>query len=75
MSCPRVKRSISETLNFDGVETEVSLSDIVQQLQFKNADVPDIRFTLNDTFDLSPTLILNQNATAKEREIWVPLEI
>ena len=44
--CPRIKLSNSQTLILDGVETGLFLSDFVQQLRRKNADVPDIYFTL-----------------------------
>ena len=55
----------------DGVETRSFLSDFAQQLLLKKADVPDIYFILLDTAAISPTLILNQNAKAKERGTWV----
>ena len=44
------------------------LIDIAQQLRRKNADV---YFTLLDAAGKSPTLILHQNAKAKERGRWV----
>ena len=75
LSCPRIKPSKSQTLTLDGVETAVLLSDFAQQLRRKNADVPDIYFTLLDAASISPTLILNQNAKGKERESWVPFKI
>ena len=75
LSCPRIKLSKSETLILDGVETGNFLSDFAQQLRRKNADVPDIYFTLLDAAGISPTLILNQNAKAKERGSWVPFKI
>ena len=75
LSCPRIKLSNSQTLILDGVETGIFLSDFVQQLRRKNADVPDIYFTLLDAADISPTLILNQNAKGKERGSWVPFKI
>ena len=67
LSCPRIKLSISQTLNLDGVETGIFLSDFAQQMRRKNADIPDIYFTLLDAAGISPTLILNQHAKAKER--------
>ena len=73
-SCPRIKLSNSQTLILDGVETGLFLSDFAQQLRRKNADVPDIYFTLPDAAGISPTLILNQNAQAKERGSWVPFQ-
>ena len=75
LSCPLIKLSISQTFSLDGVETGIFLLDFVQQLRRENADVPDIYFTLLDAAGISPTLILNQNAKAKERESWVPLKI
>ena len=73
--CPRIKLSTSQTLVLDGVETGVFMSDFAQQLRRKNTDVPDIYFTLLDAAGISPTLILNQNAKAKERGSWVPFKI
>ena len=75
LSCPRIKLSISQTLILTNVETRNSLLDFVQQLRRQNADIPDIYVTLLDATGLSPTLILNQNATAKERGSWVPSKI
>ena len=74
LSCPRIKLPNSQTLILDGVETEIFLSDFVQHMRRKNADVPDIYFTLLDA-GLSPTLILNQNAKAKERGSWASFKI
>ena len=75
LSCPRIRLLNSHTLFLDGVETGIFLSDFAQQLRRKNAHVPDIYFTLFDAAGISPTLILNQNAKAKERESWVPFII
>ena len=75
LPCPRIKLSNSQTLVLDGVETGIFLSDFAQQLRRKNADFPDIYFTLLDAAGISPTLILNQNAKAKERRSWVPFKI
>ena len=75
LSCPRIKLPSSQTLDLDGVETVIFLSDFAQQLRRKNADVPDIYFTLLDGAGLSPTLILNGIAKAKERGSWVHFEI
>ena len=57
LSCPRIKLSNSQTLILDGVETGIFLSDFAQQLRRKNADAPDIYFTLLDAADISPTPI------------------
>ena len=75
LSCPRIKLSSSQTLFLDSVETGIFLSDFAQQLRWKNADVPDIYFTLLDAAGISPTLILNQNSKAKEKGSWVPFKI
>ena len=63
--------STYQALNFtnfflDGVKTGISLLDFVQQLVCRNAEVPDIYFILLDAAGIYPTLILSQNATAKE---------
>ena len=73
LSSPRIKLSNSQTLVLNGIETGIFLSDFAQQLRRKNADVPDIYFTLLDAAGIPPTLILNQNAKAKERGSWVLL--
>ena len=75
LSPPRINLSNSQTLILDGVENGIFLSDFAQQLRRKNADVPDLYFTLLDAAGLSPTLILNQNAKAKARGSWVPFKI
>ena len=75
LSRPRIKLSNSQTLFLDGVETGIFLLEFAQQLRRKDADVPDIYFTLLDATGISPTLILNQNAKAKERGSWVPFKI
>ena len=75
LSCPRTKLSNSQNLILSGVETGIFLSDFAQQLRRKNADVPDIYFTLIDAAGISPTLILNQNAKAKDRGRCVPFKI
>ena len=74
MSRPRIKLSNSQTLVLDGVETGISLLDFTQQLRRKNAEVPDICFTLLHAAGISPTLILNQNAKIKKRGSWVPFK-
>ena len=75
LCCPRIQLSNSQTFFLDGVETRLFLLDLVPQLRRKNADVPVIYFTLPDVAGISRTLILNQNAKAKERGSWVPSKI
>ena len=67
LSCSRIKLSNSQTIVLDGVDTEVLISDFTLHLRRKNADVPDIYFTLLDAAGISPSLVFNQNAKAKER--------
>ena len=75
LSSSPIKLSNSETLILDGLEIGIFLSDFAQQLRRKNADVPDIYITLLHATGISPTLILIQNAKAKERGSWVPFKI
>ena len=60
LCCPRIKPSKSQIfMMLDGVETGMLSSDFAQQLRSKNADVPDIFFTLLDATVISLTLLLN----------------
>ena len=72
LSCSRIKLSNSQTLILDGVDTGVLISDFTLHLRRKNADVPDIYFSLLDAAGTSPSLVLNQNAKAKDRGSWIP---
>ena len=75
LSCSRIKLSNSQTIILDGVDTGVLISDFTLHLRRKNADVPDIYFTLLDAAGISPSLVFNQNAKAKERGSWVPFKV
>ena len=75
LSCSRIKLSNSQTINLDGVDTGVLFSDFSQQLHRKNADVPDIYFTLLNAAGIAPSLVFNQNAKTKDRGSWIPFEI
>ena len=75
LSCTRIKLSISQTLILDGVDTGVFSSDFTLHLRRKNADVPDIYFTLLDAAGISPSLVFNQNAKGKDRGSWVPFKV
>ena len=66
LSCSRIKLSKSQTITLDGVDTGVLISDFTLHLRRKNEDVPDIYFTLLDATGISPSLVFNQNAKAKE---------
>ena len=67
LSCSRIKFSNSQTILLDGVDTGVLISDFTQHLRRKNADVPDIYFTLLDAAGISLSSVFNQNARAKDR--------
>ena len=68
LSYPCVKLSNPQTLIVDGVETGVLLSDVAQQLRFKNADVPDNYFTSFDAACIPPTLVLIKMPKPKGEE-------
>ena len=75
LSCSRIKLSNSQTIILDGVDTGVLISDLALHLRRKNAVVPDIYFTLLDAAGISPSLVFNQNAQAKDRGSWVPFKV
>ena len=75
IASPRIKLSLSNTIVLDGTDTGVLLQDFAQHLRRKNADVPDIYFTLLEAADISPSIVLNQSAKAKERGNWSPFKI
>ena len=74
LSCSNIKLSNSQTIILDGVDTGVLISEFTLHLRRKNADVPDIYFLL-DAAGISPSLVFNQNAKAKERGSWVPFKV
>ena len=71
-SCSRIKLSDSQKLISDGVDTGVLISVFTLHSRRKNVDVPDIYFFLLDAAGISPSLVFNQNANAKDRGSWVP---
>ena len=75
LSCCRIKLSNSQTIILDGVDTGVLFSDFTLHLRRRNADVPDIYFTLLDAAGISSSLVFNQNAKAKDRGSWVPFKV
>ena len=75
LSCSRIKLSNSQTIILDGVDTGVLISDFTQHLRRKNADVPDIYVILLDAAGISPSLVFNQTAKAKERGSWIPFKV
>ena len=74
LSCFHFKLSNLQTLKLDGVKTGFWLSVFAQQLCSKNADVPDIYFTLVYAAVISSTPIVNQDAKTKQRGRWVPFK-
>ena len=74
-ACSRIKLSNSQTIILDGVDTGVLISDFTLHLRRKNADVPDIYFTLLDAAGISPSLNFNQNAKAEDRGNRVPFKV
>ena len=75
LSCSRIKLSNSQTIILIGVDTGLLISDLTLHLRRKNVDVPDIYFTLLDAAGISPCLVFNQNAKAKDRGSWVPSKV
>ena len=78
LSCSRIKLSNSQTkvLILElFVDTGVLISDFTLHLRRKKAHVPDIYFTLLDAARISPSLVFNQNAKAKDRGSWVPFKV
>ena len=75
LSCSRIKLSNSQTRFLDGVDTGVLFSDFTLHSRRKNSDVPDIYFTLLDAAEISPSLVFNQTAKAKDRGSWVPFKV
>ena len=73
--CSRIKLSNSQTIILDGVDTGVLFSDFTLHFRRKKVDVPDIYFTLLDAAGISPSLIFNQNANAKDRGSWFPFKV
>ena len=74
LSCSRIKFSNSQTITLDGVDTGVLISDFTQHLRRKNADGPDIYFTLLDAAGIPTSVVFTQNAKAKDRGSWVPIK-
>ena len=72
LACSRIKLSNSQTINLDGSDTGVLISDFTLRLRRKNVDDPDFYFTLLNAAGMSPSLVFNQKAKAKVRGSWLP---
>ena len=75
LSCSRIKFSKSQTILLVSVVPGVLISDFTWHLRREKADVLDIYFTLLDAAGISPSLVFNQNAKAKDRGIWFPFKV
>ena len=75
LSCSRIKLSNAQKIILDAVDTRVLISDFTLHLRRRNADVPDIYFTLLDAAGISPALFFNQNAKTEDRGSWVPFKV
>ena len=75
LSCSRINLSKSQTKILDGVDTGVLISDFTLRLRRTNVDVPDNYFTLLNAAGISPYLVFNQTARAKDRRSWVPFKV
>ena len=75
LSCSRIKLSNSQKILLDRNDTGVLFTDFTLRLRRKNVDVPDIYFTLFDAAGISPSLVFNQNAKARDRGSWVPFKV
>ena len=70
--CPCIKLCISQTLILDAEESRFVPSEFAQQLRCKNAEIPDIYFSVLDAADIYPTLVSNQDAKTIVRGSQVP---
>ena len=73
LSCPRIKLSNSQTLILDFSETGVFCRTLLNNCVVQTPTFQTL--ILLDAAGISPTLILKQNAKAKERGSWVPFKI
>ena len=73
--CSSIKFSKSQTAVLDSVDTGVVISDFTLHLGRKNLDVPYIYYILFDAAGISPSLVFNQNAKARDRGSWVPFKV
>ena len=71
----RTKLPNSQVSRLDGVDSGDLLLDFDQQLRRKNADSPDLYFTLLDAAGISPTVVPNQSTKAKVRRSCVSFKI
>ena len=68
LSSLRIKLSSPKFLLLYGRDTGVSLTYFAKKLRRKNAEVPDMYFTLLDAADITPSLVLNDKGKEKTEE-------
>ena len=67
LNSPRIRLSQSENIIVDNQDTKKSIVDFVCDLKRKNTDFPDIYFTILKATQIPHELVINKNATAKDR--------
>ena len=75
MNSPRIRLSQSENIILGNRDTKESIVDFECALKRKNTDFPDIFFTIMEPTQISPKLVINKNAKAKDRGTWILFEI
>ena len=67
LNSPRVKLSLNDTILLDGRDTEVAFADFIFALKRKNADFPDIYYTILYATGMKPQKVINKDAQ-KQRQ-------
>ena len=71
LNSTRIKLSQSDNIILDNRDTK----EFVCALKRKNTNFPDIYLTILEATQLPPKLVINKNATAKDRGTWIPFKI
>ena len=71
LNSPRIELSQSDNFILDNRDTVESIVDFVCALKRKNTDFPDVYFTILEASQLPSKLVINENAKAKYRRIWL----
>ena len=72
---PRIRLSQAENILLDNRDTKETIVDFVCALKRKNADFPDIYFTILEATQIPPKFVASKNAKAKDRGTWIPFRI
>ena len=75
LNSPRIKLSQSDNIILNNRDTKESIVDFVCTLKRKNTNFPDIYFTILEATQITPKLVINKNAKAKDRGTWIPFKI